>query len=111
VRTKASFSSLLLYTHSWKMLLLLDFAYTAFRMIHNSLVPPVSRHLLPCRLPKNTLSLHSRSKTPSIPSFIINAASAGVAIPPAENITTGNLPSFATSLNSSTGAASSFAIE
>ena len=32
------------------------------------------------------------TKIPSIPIFIINAASAGVAIPPAEKVMTGNLP-------------------
>ena len=49
------------------------------------------------------------TKTPSAPSCIIIAASAGVAMPPAVNSTTGSLPASATSLTSSYGACSSLA--
>ena len=49
------------------------------------------------------------TNTPSAPSCIIIAASAGVAMPPAVNSTTGSLPAFATSATSSYGAWSSFA--
>ena len=49
------------------------------------------------------------TNTPSAPSCIIIAASAGVAMPPAVNSTTGSLPARATSLTSSYGARSSFA--
>ena len=49
------------------------------------------------------------TNTPSAPSAIISAASAGVAMPPAQNSTTGSLPSRATWRTSSSGAASSFA--
>jgi hypothetical protein len=41
------------------------------------------------------------TNTPSAPSCIIIAASAGVAIPPAVNSTTGSLPAAATSATSS----------
>ena len=49
------------------------------------------------------------TKLPSAPSCIISAASAGVAIPPAQNSTTGRRPFSATSRTSSSGACSSFA--
>ncbi len=49
------------------------------------------------------------TKTPSQPSCIISAASAGVAMPPAEKLTTGSLPFSATHLTSSYGACRSFA--
>lgn len=49
------------------------------------------------------------TKTPSQPSCMHSAASAGVAIPPAAKLTTGNLPVFATSRTSSMGAWFSFA--
>ena len=49
------------------------------------------------------------TKTPSTPSCIIRAASAGVAIPPAEKFTTGSWPVSATIRTNSTGAPSSFA--
>ena len=49
------------------------------------------------------------TKTPSAPSCIIIAASAGVAIPPAVNRVTGSLPARATSTTRSCGARSSFA--
>ena len=49
------------------------------------------------------------TKLPSAPSCIISAASAGVAMPPAQKRTTGSLPRSATSRTSSSGAPSSFA--
>ena len=49
------------------------------------------------------------TKTPSAPSCIIIAASAGVAMPPAVNSTTGSLPASATSRTRSYGACSSLA--
>ncbi|CAM5230159.1 hypothetical protein SVIOM74S_07045 [Streptomyces violarus] len=47
------------------------------------------------------LKMPEPTKTPSAPSWRIRAASAGVATPPAENSTTGSLPSSETSLTSS----------
>merc|ERR1740124_1818170 len=55
------------------------------------------------------LKIPDPTKTPSIPSCIISAASAGVATPPAAKLTTGNLPLSATYLTSSYGARISFA--
>jgi len=55
------------------------------------------------------LKIPEPTKTDSAPSCIINAASAGVATPPAEKLGTGSLPVFATSHTSSNGAPSSFA--
>src|SRR6202035_2025143 len=55
------------------------------------------------------LKMPEPTNTPSAPSCIIIAASAGVAIPPAVNKVTGNLPPRATSTTSSYGAANSFA--
>src|SRR4051794_17772643 len=49
------------------------------------------------------------TKTPSAPSCMQSAASAGVAIPPAVNVTTGRRPCSATQRTSSTGGRSSFA--
>ena len=49
------------------------------------------------------------TNTPSAPSCIIIAASAGVAMPPAVNSVTGSLPARATSATSSNGACSSLA--
>ena len=51
------------------------------------------------------------TNTPSAPSCIMSAASAGVASPPAEKFTTGSRPSAATLRTSSSGARSSFAAE
>lgn len=45
----------------------------------------------------NTLKIPLPTKTPSQPICIHNITSAGVAIPPAANVTTGNLPNFLTS--------------
>ena len=50
------------------------------------------------------LKIPEPTKTPSMPSCIIRAASAGVAMPPAAKLTTGNLPVLATSRTSSYGA-------
>ncbi len=47
------------------------------------------------------LKIPEPTKTPSAPSCIIMAASAGVARPPAVNSTTGSLPAAATSATSS----------
>ena len=55
------------------------------------------------------LKMPEPTNTPSAPSCIIIAASAGVAIPPAVNIVTGSLPARATSATSSYGACSSLA--
>jgi hypothetical protein len=55
------------------------------------------------------LKMPEPTKTPSTPSCIIRAASAGVAIPPAEKFTTGRRPCSATIRTSSTGAPSSLA--
>ena len=55
------------------------------------------------------LKMPEPTNTPSAPSCITSEASAGVAIPPAQNITTGRRPSRATERTSSSGAASSFA--
>ena len=55
------------------------------------------------------LKMPEPTKTPSAPSCIIIAASAGVAMPPAVNSTTGSLPSRATSATRSYGARSSLA--
>ena len=49
------------------------------------------------------------TNTPSAPSCIIIAASAGVAMPPAVNSVTGSLPARATSTTRSYGACNSFA--
>ena len=46
------------------------------------------------------LKMPEPTKTPSAPSCIIMAASEGVAIPPATNMTTGSLPVSAISLTS-----------
>ena len=50
------------------------------------------------------LKMPEPTKTPSAPSCMQSAASAGVAIPPAVNVTTGRRPFSATHLTSSTGA-------
>ncbi len=55
------------------------------------------------------LKMPEPTKTPSAPSCIIIAASAGVASPPAVNSTTGSLPAAATSATSSYGACRSLA--
>ena len=55
------------------------------------------------------LKMPEPTNTPSAPSCIIIAASAGVAIPPAVKRTTGNFPFSATSFTSSYGACSSLA--
>ena len=55
------------------------------------------------------LKMPEPTNTPSAPICIIRAASAGVATPPAVNITTGRAPVSATSRTSSYGARSSFA--
>jgi hypothetical protein len=57
------------------------------------------------------LKIPEPTKTPSAPSCMQSAASAGVAIPPAVNVTTGSRPCSATQRTSSTGARSSFASE
>src|SRR5918999_826697 len=57
------------------------------------------------------LKIPEPTNTPSAPSCIISAASAGVASPPAEKFTTGSLPSSATLRASSSGARSSFAVD
>ena len=50
------------------------------------------------------LKIPEPTKTPSAPSCMQSAASAGVAIPPAVNVTTGSRPFSATHLTSSYGA-------
>ena len=55
------------------------------------------------------LKMPEPTKTPSAPSCMQSAASAGVAIPPAVNVTTGRRPFSATQRTSSSGARSSFA--
>src|SRR3954462_1144936 len=50
------------------------------------------------------LKMPEPTKTPSAPSCIISAASAGVAMPPAEKLTTGRRPFSATQRTSSSGA-------
>ena len=55
------------------------------------------------------LKMPEPTKLPSAPSCIISAASAGVAMPPAQNSTTGSRPASATSRTSSSGACSSLA--
>src|SRR5229473_229583 len=55
------------------------------------------------------LKIPDPTKTASAPSCRTSAASAGVAIPPAEKFGTGSLPLCATSRTSSSGAASSLA--
>ena len=55
------------------------------------------------------LKIPEPTKTPSAPSSIMSAASAGVATPPAAKFTTGSLPFSCTNLTRSSGAASSFA--
>ena len=55
------------------------------------------------------LKIPEPTNTPSAPSAIISAASAGVAMPPAQNRTTGRRPSRATRRTMSSGAAISFA--
>jgi hypothetical protein len=50
------------------------------------------------------LKIPDPTNTPSIPSCIINAASAGVATPPAAKLTTGNLFSSLVFLTKSKGA-------
>ena len=47
------------------------------------------------------LKIPDPTKTPSMPSCIIRAASAGVAMPPAAKLTTGSFPVLATSFTSS----------
>ena len=49
------------------------------------------------------------TNTPSAPSCMHSAASAGVAMPPAVNVTTGSRPFSATHFTSSYGARNSFA--
>ena len=55
------------------------------------------------------LKIPEPTNTASAPSCITSAASAGVAIPPAEKFGTGSLPCFATHVTRSSGAPSSFA--
>ena len=55
-------------------------------------------------LPDYWLKIPEPTKIPSEPNCIIKEASAGVAIPPAAKLTTGNLPSCAVSLTRSIGA-------
>ena len=55
------------------------------------------------------LKIPEPTNTPSAPSCMQSAASAGVAIPPAVKVTTGSFPFSATQRTSSTGARSSFA--
>src|SRR5262249_52342132 len=55
------------------------------------------------------LKIPDPTNTPSAPSCMQSAASAGVAIPPAVNVTTGRRPFSATHCTSSYGARSSFA--
>ena len=55
------------------------------------------------------LKIPEPTKTPSAPSCMQSAASAGVAMPPAVKVTTGSRPCSATHFTSSTGAWSSFA--
>ena len=55
------------------------------------------------------LKMPEPTNTASAPSCIMSAASAGVAMPPAEKFTTGSLPFWATHLTSSCGAGSSLA--
>ncbi len=55
------------------------------------------------------LKIPEPTNTPSAPSAIISAASAGVAMPPAQNRTTGRRPSRPTLRTMSSGAASSLA--
>ena len=61
------------------------------------------------RAGSSDLKMPEPTKTPSAPSCIASAASAGVAMPPATKLTTGSLPFSATCLTSSYGACSSFA--
>ena len=61
------------------------------------------------RAGSSLLKMPEPTKTPSAPSCITSAASAGVAMPPATKLTTGSLPSAATSWTSSNGASSSLA--
>ena len=56
------------------------------------------------------LKIPEPTNTPSIPNCIISAASAGVAIPPAVNVTTGSLPSLLISSKISTTSASIVAL-
>ena len=55
------------------------------------------------------LKMPEPTNTPSAPSCIMRAASAGVATPPATNMTTGSAPAAATSATSSYGACRFFA--
>ena len=55
------------------------------------------------------LKMPEPTNTPSAPSCIMRAASAGVAMPPAEKLTTGSLPFLATQATSSYGACRSLA--
>src|SRR5229473_1040452 len=57
----------------------------------------------------SAMNIPEPTNTASAPSWRTSAASAGVAIPPAEKFGTGSLPSFATSRTSSTGACKSLA--
>ena len=57
----------------------------------------------------HTWKIPEPTNTPSHPSCIISAASAGVATPPAAKFTTGNLFSLAVSFNKWNGACMSFA--
>ena len=54
------------------------------------------------------LKIPEPTKTPSMPSCIMSAASAGVAMPPAAKFTTGSFPVLATSRTSSYGACISY---
>jgi hypothetical protein len=55
------------------------------------------------------LKMPEPTNTPSAPSCIMSAASAGVAMPPAEKLTTGSLPFSATQRTSAYGALRSLA--
>src|SRR5262245_28519297 len=61
------------------------------------------------RAGSSLLKMPDPTNTPSDPSCITSAASAGVEMPPATKFTTGSLPCSATSLTSSYGASSSLA--
>lgn len=49
------------------------------------------------------LNIPLPTKTPSTPNSMSKITSAGVAIPPAAKVTTGNLPNFLTNLTKSRG--------
>ncbi len=63
----------------------------------------------PVRSGSSDLKMPEPTNTPSAPRRIISAASAGVATPPAENMTTGSRPFSATSRTRSSGACRSLA--